>query len=343
VSNDRQECLLSDVSVNIDKLGGIVDDVKTEFLKPIATAFASNVTAVHALLTLPHQLAIGYFVAALSFNLSRDMFRVLEVVLSKGIEQSSEPDARNIRKMLTAFRDSVTKLDEMDFTNLHPPLGELLSRGQSEGVTKDLLRAYSQEVVRLVSNTDNGQLALRVLLTSTVSGAWTAFECLATDTWVAALNARPARLAQKVMDTQGAEEGAEGLMGKQIPVGLLAKHGFDLRGCMGHLLKPKFDPTSLPKIKRAYTVAFGNGGDLTRFFDAPELAMLEASRHLIVHRAGVVDEEFEKKAAKWGINHTVGVLLPLDGKQVCRLANAAIDAGCKLLSFVDGWMESNPA
>jgi hypothetical protein len=216
MSNGRQECLLSEVSINVDRLGSLPDDVQTEVLKPVATAFASNVVAVHALLTLPHHLAMGFTLSGVAFTLLREMFQFVEPVMSKVLEHSPEPVAGKLRN-------------------------------------------------------------------------------------------------------------------------------FDLRNCMGYLLEPKFDPTSLPRIKRAYTAAFGKASELTGLFDAPELGMLEASRHLIVHRAGVVDEEFKKRAAKWGINYAIDVLLPLDGKQVSRLANAAIDAGCKLLSFVDEWMVNNPA
>ena len=85
----------------------------------------------------------------------------------------------------------------------------------------------------------------RALLTSATTGAWTAVECLAADVWVASLNARPMSLATRAVAAEATGEQIDGLSGKQITLALLGKYGFDLRACMGTVLKPKFDLTNL--------------------------------------------------------------------------------------------------
>ena len=112
---------------------------------------------------------------------------------------------------------------------------------------------------------------------------------------------------------------------------------------IGAVLKPKFDLTSLSKIKKAYVAAFEKDEALDHALDGDDLDLLEASRHLIVHKGGMVDEEFQKRVAKVGIAYPVGDLLPLDGAMVSRMANAAIAAGCRLLAFVDDWLVKNPS
>lgn len=62
------------------------------------------------------------------------------------------------------------------------------------------------------------------------------------------------------------------------------------------------------------------------------------SAGLVVHRAGIVDDEFRKRA---GLAAPVGERLALDSPLVHKLVNAAIDSGCGLIQFVDMWMTSD--
>jgi hypothetical protein len=136
--------------------------------------------------------------------------------------------------------------------------------------------------------------SMQVLYSAAISASWTALECLAADLWVASLNESPLPLAQTAITSLDQQEPGE-LTSKQIPVGLAARYGFDLRRCLGTLLKPKFDFTSVSGIQRAYRV-FGTTDDyLTKAFAGSLLGELEATRHLIVHRASVVDADYKKR------------------------------------------------
>jgi hypothetical protein len=177
-------------------------------------------------------------------------------------------------------------------------------------------------------------------LAAATSAAWTAFECVATDTWVTALNAVPMTYYQGVLKAAGAGESPQGLTGKQISVGLLAKYSFDLRGHLGTLLKPKFDLTSLSNIRDAYYAAFGKVQPLADLFEDEDLNLLEACRHVIVHRGGIADAEFVSRTRRMNIAVEEGAPLPLDGRLVSKLANASTAAGCKLLAFLDGQLAS---
>src|SRR5882672_1705213 len=73
-------------------------------------------------------------------------------------------------------------------------------------------------------------LAMRALLASGVSAAWTAFECLASDLWIAALNERPQAGTRALAELPG--DANDDLTRKSISVRLLQKYGLDLRNTM---------------------------------------------------------------------------------------------------------------
>ena len=70
----------------------------------------------------------------------------------------------------------------------------------------------------------------------------------------------------------------------------------------------------------------------------PTLGILEATRHLIVHRAGLVDEEYQRRT---GESTAIGHHLALNGARFSELGNSAVAAGCKLLRAVDNWLLAN--
>lgn len=126
--------------------------------------------------------------------------------------------------------------------------------------------------------------------------AWASFESVVKDLWIAAVNARPVQLGERALtEIPDERKEASSLTRKQISVGLLARCGFDLRFCLGTLLADKYEFTGLPGMRAAYFSAFADDTRLKSIFNKPILNELEATRHLIAHRAGIVDEEFRKK------------------------------------------------
>jgi len=65
-----------------------------------------------------------------------------------------------------------------------------------------------------------------------------------------------------------------------------------LRGCLGSVLRSKFDFSSFDGIAAAYERAFGPSQRLQDL--AGSLKRIEQVRHLIVHRGGITDERFLK-------------------------------------------------
>jgi len=186
--------------------------------------------------------------------------------------------------------------------------------------------------------------AISALLSSVVVFSWTGFECLCTDTWVEAVNSRPSALARSAASSadkdsnDAAEYGRPS--GKSVPFELIAKNSFDLRGCMGEILKAKFEFTSVRKIKKAYVAAFGKLPEFDAIFDDPEVVKLQAIRNLIVHRAGLVDEAFN---SRMNLALPVGSQYEFIGQDAGQYVSASIRRGLQLVKFVDDYLTAHPA
>jgi hypothetical protein len=148
------------------------------------------------------------------------------------------------------------------------------------------------------------------------------------------LNEYPLPLAQAAFGSLDPQETGE-LTGKQISLGLAARCGFDLRHSLGTLLKPKFDFTSVTGIQKAYKVFIPADDFIRKIFADPLVSELEATRHLIVHRASKVDEEYKKRT---GSDLQIGTLLTFTQEKTATFARAGQSAGIGLLAFVNDWL-----
>jgi hypothetical protein len=308
-------------------------------LKPISQAFLKNIKDVGGLLALPQ-------VFSSQTPLTVGMISILGNVLPDVIGKPREVIAQlsSLSESLKKGKLSGSSLDDVQVIPGPDPLANAFMSGLAERLPQ-IVRVTNLIASQFLASPGVYPLVEK-LLSLAVSSAWTAFECLATDTWVSVLNSRPRIMANRALAAKATGDGPDGLTGKQLEVGLIARRGFDLRSCMGTLLKPKFDLTSLPNIKDAYWAIFREKSkvpkELEDSFGSADLALLESHRHVIVHRAGIVDDEFRKKTAKLGLDYPEGKTLPLDGAMVSRLTNAAIKSGCELLAFVDKWLVENP-
>jgi hypothetical protein len=298
--------------------------IRSNELVSVAEAFAANVNGVDSLLTVP--LLYVMLPGFISFGLSNNL----------PTQAATSGAPKSLRHMLKLLRS--------------------LGTGGWEMVKVEEFRdAYAA----VLSDSDS-RPGLLSLLSAATSGLWTAIECVATDAWVVAVNSRPMSLGKHALADDKSEGEIEGLDKKKIDVNLLAKYKYDLRNCLGTLLKGRYDFTGVSGIEKAYRAAFGKDVEcleavlenynlklcLRAVFENHALKFLEALRHIIVHRACIVDDEFKSRAKRFeketGMEFTIGQPFPFDGKLLTRLATAAIGAGCLLLVFVDTWMVANP-
>lgn len=239
------------------------------------------------------------------------------------------------------FFRSMTNIDDIRETGTFESWWEQVSsRVRSVAETEEAQKKFREHLWK-TANRHIGTLlkdksaadALRSLILARIVFGWTAFECMAADMWEVAVNESAIELGQHVFQHLPQDSiGNEGITTKNVAVGILAQHGFDLRKALGTVLRPKFDFTSVSGIQHGYEAAFGKVARLFEIFGDKELTRLEVTRHVVVHRAGIVDREYVRRTDS---NLREGQPIPVDDEGVIAMLVAMMRAACDLLAFVD--------
>jgi hypothetical protein len=209
--------------------------------------------------------------------------------------------------------------------------------------------------------------AVEAWMDSLILGTWTAFETLAGDLWVAAVNASPDRLAllsgiekrisRRADDrtTKGETDSSPGdeLQASQSDkvvslrdIHRLTRGSYNLTGKVGDLLRDRFKFTTLQGIREAYSSAFSDKEKRARTkaiddaLASKDLNTLSAVRNLIIHKARVADIEYTEKVknAPPALRLKKGETLRLDGA-ICRsLIDPVVESSMKLITAVDSWL-----
>jgi len=196
-----------------------------------------------------------------------------------------------------------------------------------------------------------------------VIGTWIAFETLASDVWEKAVNVYPTLLAELKGVARRISDAANTAYSKtrmrsdpdaisdaradeKIRVSVIKKatHGFTRAPTkLGTHLREagevKF--ASLDHIRRAYSRAFSENHDeidtvlSDKCFDA-----LAVVRNVLVHKAGVVDLEYQKSAKGLQVPYAdVRKPIELDGEITLKLTRAVVEKAGSLVEAVDSWIE----
>lgn len=186
-----------------------------------------------------------------------------------------------------------------------------------------------------------------------VINMWTVFESMAGDLWEASLNTHPQRLAalsgsrRRIGGRTAPRPVSDGDDdGKSINLNVLQKYGYDVSKAMGTVLrsKGKVGFTRLSDIREAYSVAFSDdANDIDKVLEDNALDAISAVRNLLVHKAGMVDEEFlqRSKAIPYLPRLSLGDKLQLDGDIVKKQIEPVIRLSVSLLQAVDAWIVRN--
>lgn len=316
VEEDLPRTFVSEIDFGTQPATKAAQDVTDLAFKPVAQAFEANILNASGLLLFPHSLLMW------SHMEIKQLMTFTDVYLGLRVKTGAD------------YRDSEVKkrVDE----EVQHRLDQLRER---EEFTEELFLSSDSRLAHLLRSPDI-QTNVRMILLSLISATWTAFEILAGDAWQFALNNRPDQIAQEVLRQLFPSSTPEGLSAKGIPMWMAAKYGFDLRNHIGDMLKPRMDFSDVKEIRKAYSAAFGIGTAFDVALADKNLLILETTRHLVVHRGGVVDERYNRAADQnFGINQP----LPLDATFISNILGAGIAAGCTLISFVDGWLAANPS
>jgi hypothetical protein len=154
--------------------------------------------------------------------------------------------------------------------------------------------------------------------------SWSALEVLAQDTFVELLNAKPGLTMRLCTD----ETTKKLFQLKAIGIETLIEHEFDLSRRMGHVLIRLRAIDSVPVMRSTFSVLLPTAEKLREALSDKILWTLNQRRHLIVHKRGVVDQEYLDKT---GEDREIGEQLVVTASELEGYVRAVAATGSELL------------
>lgn len=183
----------------------------------------------------------------------------------------------------------------------------------------------SDKLSDFIANSPEFRKAYYSIIHNSLVNCWTIFEAISKDLWRYLLNKYPKKYLHSVISTNDSGlNSIDGMSGKQISISLLSKYDFDVSNYLGDLLSRKYDFTSPNGIKLAFQHLFQCKSESLNFLDHKDLKQLEVIRHMIVHNAGIMDEDYIKKTIYKDEN--IGDELFIEANQIDELVNSSIKA-----------------
>jgi hypothetical protein len=284
-----------------------LSQVTSTALAGVAANFQAAVYNLQFLGFLPHALISQGYREVAAFEFFRSLTKIDDIKGTGGFESWWEQVSARVR--------SVAETDEAQ-----------------KKFREHLWKTANRHIAELLKD-ESAANALRSLTLARVAFAWTAFECMAADMWEVAVNEKAIELGHPTFQHLPQDSaGNEGITARNVAVGILARYGFDLRNALGTVLRPKFDFTSVVGIQEGYEAAFGKVPRLVEILGDKELIRLEVTRHVIVHRAGIVDLEYVRRIHS---SLCQGQHIPVDDDSVISMLVSMMGSACDLIEFVD--------
>ncbi len=205
---------------------------------------------------------------------------------------------------------------------------------KSEEGIDSLVAEIARFLLHLHNTPEIQSVARETLLQGTVA-TWSTLEMLVGDELTLLLDYRP-DLVTKLLSDQNARRKFEL---PKLNVDDLASRGFDLSKQMGRLLFEDRDLSSLPTLKCACE-ALIDSSCLREKLASPKAWRLNQNRHLIVHRRGIVDEEYLRKT---GAKLSVGDQLTVSPTEFEELLLHALSIGSEFLAGLASLVSPDPS
>ena len=290
------------------------DGCKTSDFRAIAIAFANSMKRINALGLLPLELA---FVPSY-FTRITDAARV-----SLGVPvDAGEPPPELIEEL---GQEAIRLKDVFDQS--------YLSAGEDAALVYKFTRGVHLLENLIGSGEGKNDLVARgleALMASMIALAYGAFETMATDLWVAAVN-RYTVLAKNFVQRNP---------DRKIDLNVLAGYSFDTSRSMGtvFLENNRVSFQSLGALKLAYADIFKGASD-SAFEPWHAIYLAERIRHVIAHRGGLVDRKFQREMQHYPHYSDVSLdqPVPLSGANVAAHVQACVVCGKQVFRFVDDW------
>jgi hypothetical protein len=295
---------IQNIELNIEEIEAIANDLHSPIVMTAHSQYCESMQSVVELLTSP----IIFMSLAIS--------KVKETHIS--IENSvklghlfNNPDMTNPKKtaeeLVDFFKQAYKKENE---------------------TTVD--EAYSEAKFLIENNYRVKALYHNIGLNALVN-SWTMFENCIKDLWIKLLNSFPDLLNNSILNSK--TENDSQLSGKNIPVTLLSKYKYNISNHLGEILVGKYDFTGTSGIKKSYKDLLGISDIHLKIFDDDHLNQLEITRHLIVHKASIIDADYLKRSKRQNENNNDKLIL--ESEEACALINSSIKTLKEVFLFTD--------
>ena len=286
--------------LDVNPLRACVLSLMSDAITPAATVFQKSIENIRGLAGMPLGIVIN--------GLQRFALGVFQIKAAKvlGVDEAHPDVLKKAKEYLNAERENKT-FSDMICGNV---------------------RASINDIAGIDSLREAGKLLLHAIVTQ----LWTAYECLVRDLWIAAVNAGSATLSQRAFNGIDNKERDDGISRKAISVGHLARYGFDIKNKVGDLLVSKFEFSDVDGMKKAYVSVFENADEFDTIFGHSNLRQLAKSRHLIVHRAAIIDEKYRKESQ---CSQAIGEELNITALEREQYAQDVIRSGIALIGLID--------
>jgi hypothetical protein len=205
---------------------------------------------------------------------------------------------------------------------------------QKEEIVKNAADGAINDFLKMLDDNYNGlRDTYEATLYSGTVWIWCSFEVLMKELWEYALNMGSGHTKNNIIKGLSSQEQfGDQIQGKYISLEYLAKYNYDISRNLGTVLKNKFDFTSCSGIRKAFSFAFPKNKDMEQILSKEELSELEATRNVIVHNAGIIDDAFCKRVVADAT--FLGQKLELSNRKVAEFSNNVIDIGLFIMQVV---------
>lgn len=267
-------------------------------LRQIALAFFDSLHGVIRTLSIPF-----HYTYSQVHSLHWQRFLMAERIRARGIENEEEREPAALKIAKERFAEYLV--------------------GEGREVVVDDVLARLKEL----QDEPESLAAARELTRQGVVLVWSAVEVLARDSFVFILNRRPI-LAEQLLAEQA---NRKRFSVDRIDWQPLAAYGYDLSKNLGTFLMSKADLTSVQAIRDAYGALFPTATELGRKLADRRLWDLCQKRNLLVHRRGIVDQQY---LANTGDTLPLGADLWIPPSEVEDLLEAGLHIGTEIISAV---------
>lgn len=295
--------------LDTDTLAEELKKIKKNTIKQIGNSFHDNLTLVGFMISLPKIVS--------AIDHSKHEFFVL------GLKEGISSSILNFEG--TNEEDLEEKTDNIWKTKYEPKRDEIIDKAFQNGI---------ESFNKLIEDTALYE-PYRSLLYAGIVFTWCSFEVCMKDLWETSLNIGNKLVMKTTLSNINNIDrinNFSGIQGKSINLDYLAQYNYNVANKLGSILVNKFDFSSVYGIKDAYLCAFPRSATIKKALENKELVQLEARRHIIVHKAGVIDDTFCKKT---NVNKKLtGNKLGLSDEELSEFGNVAIDTVIQVIKAV---------